>query len=107
LQIVAQGAAYVPDPNDIGYEDKPIDAVHSLRRTEKAPVLAAYTTTTTQMFTFPAILSTLTFALLALNTTTQPNRSEPQWVAGVRAAFTVPVICYNNNEFFRTSPAGV
>ena len=101
LQIVPQGSAYVADPDDIDYEDKQIDAVHSMRRTERAPVLATYTTYTTQMITFPAILSYISFALVSLATA---NRKEPQWVAGVRASFTTPTVVTNNTAFFRTNP---
>jgi hypothetical protein len=101
MQIVAQGAPYVADATDIDYEDKPIDAVHSLRRTTRAPALATYTTYTTQMISFPAILINMSFALVQLADAT---RKEPQWTAGVRAGFTTPtkVTCFN--AFYRTPP---
>jgi hypothetical protein len=102
LQIVPQGAAYVADPSDIDHEDRQIDAVHSLRRTERLPALTSYQTRTTQMITFPGILSYLSFALVPLAAV---NRSEPQWVAGIRAPFSVPTMVSTVVEFFRTMPA--
>jgi len=103
LAIVAEGTAYVADATDLDYEDRQIDSVHSLRRTDRCAVVPSVATEfSTQMFTFPAILSTLSFALVAL---ADVNRKEPQWTAGIRAAFTAPTVVQSDTVFSRTQPA--
>jgi hypothetical protein len=101
--IVPQGTAYVPGGSDLDYQDKAIDAVHSLRQVE-TPVgtPASFTTYTTSMFTFPGVLSYLNFALVAL---AAANRKEPQWTAGIRASYTTPARIKNVTEFFTSPPA--
>jgi len=104
LNVVAQGAAFTDTGTIVDYEDRQIDAVHSLRRVDRAAALVTYGTYTTRQFTFPAILSYLSFALVALATA---NRKEPQWTAGIRAAFTAPSAIYEETAFFTTAPAPV
>jgi hypothetical protein len=58
------------------------------------------------MFTFPGILTGLSFTLVPLAAV---NRSEPQWTAGVRASFSAPTSLRNQVDFFPfgTNPASL
>jgi hypothetical protein len=90
-----------PAANILNYEEKYIDAQHSLRIEEFPVALVSFNTWTTSMFTFPGILSALSFALVAL---AAANRKEPQWVAGIRAPFSVPTNIRNLTEFYASVP---
>jgi hypothetical protein len=96
--IVTEGAGYSPGSLDLDYEDRYIDDAHMLRRVDKVTGLpASFSTWTTSMFTFPGILTSLSFALVTLATAT---RHEPQWSAGVRASFSATTNIQNITEFF-------
>ena len=100
--IVAQGNVYTPVTYDLDWEERVIDAVHTLRRVDNTGgVPASFNTYTTSMFTFPGILSYLSFALVAL---AAANRKEPQWTAGIRASFSAPTSVRNQVDFFTTPP---
>jgi hypothetical protein len=103
-KIVAAGAVIGSDidVNTLDYEDRPIDAAHTLRKVIQPDTFpASYNTYTTQAITFPGILSSLSFVLVTLATV---NRKEPQWVAGVRAPFTAPTQVHTVTEFFTSVP---
>jgi hypothetical protein len=96
--IVPQASPYYPVDGDVDFDQKPIDAVHALQRVvhvSGAP--GSFSTWTTSMFTFPGILSYLSFALVSL---AAANRKEPQWTAGIRASFSAPTIVRNYTEYF-------
>src|SRR5580765_1446083 len=97
--IVAAGDVYTPAATGVvDWEEKPIDAVHKLRRIETvSSTPATFNTYTTQTITFPGILYGLSFALVTLATTT---RHEPQWVAGIRTPITIPTQIRIQTEFF-------
>ena len=100
LQIIQQGAAaYVPSSNLVlDWEDRKIDSVHSSRIVNFVSALPpSYVIATTQQFTFPSILSYLSFALVQL---AAAGRKEPQWTAGIRASFTIPTLLITTVEFF-------
>jgi hypothetical protein len=99
--VVAQGSTYSPIVWDIDYEERQIDAVHSLRKVENSNGLpAAFDTYTTSMFTFPGILGSLSFTLVSLAAV---NRKEPQWTAGVRASYSVPTNIRTHTEIFNAT----
>jgi hypothetical protein len=101
--IVPQGSGYAVGPYDLEYEDRYIDAKHSLRRVITPTVLpGAFNTYTTSMFTFPGVLTALSFALVAL---AAANRKEPQWTAGIRASYSAPTNIRNLTEFYTSPPA--
>jgi hypothetical protein len=103
--IMPMGSAYAAAPEDIDFEDKQIDSTHIMRVVTKCGLATtSYSTYTTQQFTFPAILLSLSFALVQL---AAANRKEPQWSAGIRAAFTIPVQLFSTIEFFRAQPATI
>jgi hypothetical protein len=98
--IVAAGSSIDGEltTQTVDFEDKPIDAVHTLRkRIEPTTGIATYNEYTTSVFTFPGILSYLSFALVAL---AEANRKEPQWTAGIRASFSAPTKIRNQTEFY-------
>ena len=96
--VVQQGSPYTATSLDLDYEERVIDAVHSLRRTDRVSSMpGAFNTYTTSMFTFPGILTGLSFALVQL---AAANRKEPQWTAGVRASFSAPTTLRNQVDFF-------
>ena len=99
--IVPQGSVYSPIDLDVDFDEKYIDALHVLRRVDRvAATPPAFSTNSTINFTFPGILSYISFALVAL---AAANRKEPQWTAGIRAPYTTPVNVRNFTEFFWTS----
>ena len=101
--ILPVGAGLSLGTWDIDYEDKPIDSKHILRRVENVTSNpSSFNTYTTSMFTFPGILSYISFALVAL---AEANRKEPQWVAGIRASYTAPTTIRELTEFFTSVPA--
>jgi hypothetical protein len=103
--IVPAQDLFTPVDGNIDYEEKVIDAVHTLRRVNSCgAAIPSFNTTTTQAYTFPGILISLSFALVAL---AAANRKEPQWTSGVRPAFTVPVRVRNLTEFFWSQPAPI
>ena len=103
FSIIPEGQTYTFGTLDLDRQDRKIDAVHSLRQVDKIDALpTSYNTYTTQMITFPGILSYLNFALVAL---AEVNRKAVQWVAGIRAPITVPTNVRNLTEFFTTQPA--
>jgi hypothetical protein len=100
--IVQQGSNYTPTTYDLDYEERPIDSVHSLRRvTNTFSLPAQFNTYATSMFTFPGLLTGLSFALVQLAVTT---RHEPQWTAGVRASFSAPTTIRTQMDFFPPGP---
>jgi hypothetical protein len=66
------GDVYTPITYDVDFDEKPIDAVHKLRRVVRVSgVPGGFSTWTTSMFTFPGILTSLTFALVSLGSREQ------------------------------------
>ena len=55
----------------------------------------------TREFTFPGLLTYLSFALVAL---AAANRKDVQYAVGVRAPFTVPTVMLDRTEFFVNQP---
>jgi len=103
VQIVGQGSAYTPASGVLDYEERKIDSKHTLRvENFVATVPAPEITYSTQMITFPAILSYISFQLAPVAGT---NRYEPQWTAGVRASFTAPAQLQTNINYFLNPPA--
>jgi hypothetical protein len=102
LSIVPMGQAYAFDTLDLDLQDRKIDSQHVLRQVDKVTQLPnSFSSYTTQMFTFPGILSYLSFALVAL---ADANRKEPQWTAGIRASYSAPTNIRNLTEFFTAQP---
>jgi hypothetical protein len=103
ITIVGQGGPYSPTNLTLDYDERKIDAVHSTRIVNRtANIPPGYSTYETQMITYPAILSSISFGLLALAAT---NRKEPQWVVGVRSAFTSATLVWTDINFFTSEPA--
>jgi hypothetical protein len=103
--IVAVSDQYTYVNYDLEMEEHYIDALHKLRRVSKlstGAVPATYNVYTTQQFTFPGILSYLSFALVSL---AAANRREPQYAVGARTAYTAPTSVRNQMDFFITQPA--
>jgi hypothetical protein len=100
--IIPMGTSYTPGSWDLDYEDRVIDSTHVLRRIDftgnQPPQFSTYTTS---MFTFPGILTALSFALVRLAVTT---RWEPQWTAGIRASFSVPTTIRTQYDFYPPGP---
>jgi hypothetical protein len=86
----------------LDWQERKIDAVHKMRIVHTVPEKpAAETSYESKQFTFPGLLVNLTFKLVAIGTA---GRSEPQWTAGVRAAFTKPVAMKTVTEYFYDPP---
>jgi hypothetical protein len=104
IQVVQQGAAYTPTTWQVlDYQERKIDAVHSLRIESVLEALPPPETTySTQMITFPAILTALYFNLMPL---AEAGRSEPWYQAAIRASFTVPVRLQTSTTYYTSAPA--
>jgi hypothetical protein len=103
VSVVAHGTALTPDSLTLDYQERKIDAKHKLRIVNRIAALpSAETNYVTQMFTFPALLTSLDFRLAALGIA---NRSEVQWTAGIRASFTIPAVMNVVTSYYTSRPA--
>ena len=103
--IVPHGSVYTPVDLDVDFEEKYVDALHTLRRVDRvANTPATFNSYTTQTITFPGLLYGLSFALVALATV---NRKEPQWIASIRFPITIPTTLRIQTEFFWAPPVVV
>src|SRR4029077_7958137 len=88
--IVPISDVYAIGTYDLEFDEQYIDSVHKLRRVSS---IYTYPTTfdvfVTREFTFPGLLTYLSFALAPL---AAPNRSDVQYAVVVRAPFTVPTV---------------
>jgi len=101
--IVPLGDIYTVGTYDLEFEERYIDAVHKLRRVSTLNAFpASFDVYVTREFTFPGLLTYLSFALVAL---AAANRKDVQYAVGVRAPFTVPTVMIDRTEFFLNPPA--
>jgi hypothetical protein len=101
--VVAIGDIYTPGTYDLEFEERYIDAVHKLRRVSALQNYpASFDAYVTREFTFPGLLTYLSFALVPL---AAANRKDVQYAVGVRAPFTVPTVMIDRTEFFVNPPA--
>jgi hypothetical protein len=103
VSIVPAGdtALATPPANALDWNERKIDAVHKMRVVNYPTVAPLEITYETQNFTFPALLLNLDFKLVALATS---GRSEVQFTAGTRAAFTIPVKLQINTSWSWSQP---
>ena len=103
ISVVPMGSA-LPALNwyDLEYQERKIDSKHSLRLISSLlGVPAQQVTYSTQMITFPSILSYISFSVVALATA---NAHEVQWTAGVRSTFAVATRLFTVTNVYPTEP---
>lgn len=106
VSVVPQEWDLTPDFFILDYQERKIDAKHKLRISNRLADGLPDTETiyTTQMFTYPAVLTSLDFRLAALATA---GRSEVQWTAGIRASFTIPARLTVVTSYYLSTPAAL
>src|SRR5258708_19378133 len=86
VDIVQHGTAMTPVAGILDYSERKIDSKHKMRVTNVVQTPPVETTYETRQFTFPGLLMTMEFKLVALAT---PNRSEVHCTAALSAPFTL------------------
>jgi hypothetical protein len=105
VSILAHGTAYTPPDLVLDYQERKIDSKHKMRVINSIAALPPNETNyVSQMFTYPGLLTSLSFQLVAIGTA---NRSETKWTAGTRATYQVPIIVRVLTEYFNTIPTAL
>jgi hypothetical protein len=105
INIVQQGGGYTPPASKtmLDYQSRKLDAVHTMRLEEYVPNLpGTRVENSSQNVTFPSILTYISFVPVHL---AEVNRSEPQWVAGVRSGFSTWTPTFTHISFWVNKPA--
>jgi hypothetical protein len=102
VSIIAHGTAYTPVDGVLEYQERKIDAKHKMRVVNSVALpVANQTEYASQLFTYPGLLISLSFQLVAIAAV---DRSETRWNSGVRAEYTVPTTVRVLTEYFTSLP---
>jgi hypothetical protein len=109
LDIVAMGSSFSPPTGCIDYDESEIDNVYSLRKVFKlvgGTPPASYDTREPGSFYFPALLTGITVAVVALADTPDGDpRNEVNWQPVWRPGFQMDVNFIVTTSFHLTEPA--
>ena len=93
LHIVAHNSAYSPGSTVVDYDEDPINDVWTLRTIHTMPggISGGFTTYEPGEYTYPALLTNITAAIVALADQGGLDRSEVNWQPVWRPGFSIPV----------------